>query len=141
MSLKKLKMKVKDLINKIRVIINNKINTSEYKNSFTFAILLSYLDLNIPEDAKPISHFSVGILILSLLLLFSFTNVIGYLCSILLLKHYKIGDKYPKLRKILTYFEKTTIFWIIIDGITGYIVLFMIIFFFFSLFCFKSSIL
>jgi hypothetical protein len=130
-------MKVKDLINKIKVIINNTINTTEYKNSFTFASLLSYLDLNIPDEAKAISHFSVGILILSLVVLFSFTNVKGYLCSILLLKHYKIGEKYQKLRKILTYFEKTTIFWIIIEGITGYIVLFIIILF--SFLYFKSS--
>lgn len=77
------------------------------KYSFTFAFLLSYFYLNIPNESEPIMHFSSGIFILALLVLCCFTNVIGYLSSIIFLKYYKIGDKYPKLSKVLVYFEKT----------------------------------
>lgn len=124
-------MTIKTLINKIKIkLIITKFRTlNEYKYSFTFPILLSYLNINVGNDAPFIAHYSSGILILSLIVLYSFTNIICYLSSIILLKFYKIGDKYPKLNRILSYFEKTTLIWIIIELITGYIFLFMIILF------------
>nr|YP_009739416.1 hypothetical protein [Tricholoma flavovirens]QIC20260.1 hypothetical protein [Tricholoma flavovirens] len=121
------KMIIKTLVNNL--IINKFRTPNEYKNSFSFAILLSYLNINVGNDAPIIAHYSSSILILSLIVLYSFTNIICYLSSIILLKFYKIGDKYPKLSRILSYFEKTTVIMIIIEVIIGYIVLLMIILF------------
>jgi hypothetical protein len=114
---------------KIRLIYIKSGLNNDYKYSFTLALLLSYLDINIPKESEPLIHFSFGIFLLSLIAVSCITNVIGYLTSILLLKYYGIKDKYPKLTKILTYFEKTTIFWIIMEGIVGYVCLFLIIIF------------
>jgi hypothetical protein len=75
-------------------------------------------------------HFSSGIFILALLVLCCLTNVIGYLISILFLKPYKIGDKYPKISKVLVYFEKTTLFWIFMEAIIVYVCLFIILIFY-----------
>jgi hypothetical protein len=99
-------MKIKTLINKFKLIILPIITHYEYKHSFTFSILLSYLNINIGNEASFIAHYSFGMFILSLLVLYSFTNVICYLSSIALLKYYKIDDKYIKLKKIISYFEK-----------------------------------
>ena len=54
-------MKIKNLINKIKLIIYPFIRPSEYNHSFTLAFLLSYFDLNIPNEAAPIVHYSSGI--------------------------------------------------------------------------------
>jgi hypothetical protein len=74
-----IKNKIKSMKNSIKSDIN-------VKYSFTFAFLLSYFDLNIPNESEPIMHFSSGIFILALLVLCCLTNVIGYLISILFLK-------------------------------------------------------
>nr|YP_009739394.1 hypothetical protein [Tricholoma terreum]QIC20238.1 hypothetical protein [Tricholoma terreum] len=112
--------------NMIQIIKNN---IHKYKESFSFAFLLSYLDLNIPNDAEPITQISFGFLILSLIVLSCFTNVIGYLSFVLLIKYYKLGDKYPKFNKILSLFEKSSIMVVVIEGLVGYIFLFAIIIF------------
>jgi hypothetical protein len=104
-------------------------NFLKYKESFSFAFLLSYLDLNIPNEAEPIRHLSFGILLLSLIVITCFTNVIGYLSFIFLILYYKIGDKYPKLSQILRFFEKSTLFSIIIEAVIGYTFLCAIIIF------------
>lgn len=123
-------MTIKTLINKIKIkLIITKFRTlNEYKYSFTFPILLSYLNINVGNDAPFIAHYSSGILILSLIVLICFTNVIGYLSAILIIRNYKLSDKYNKLNKLLSYFEKSSILIIIIEIVTGYIFLFMIIF-------------
>jgi hypothetical protein len=119
-------MIIKTLVNNL--IINKFRTPNEYQNSFSFAILLSYLNINVGNDAPFITHYSSGILIISLIVLICFTNVIGYLSAILILRYYKLSDKYPKLNKIFSYFEKTSTLFIIIEIITGYFFLFMIIF-------------
>lgn len=85
-------------------IIKSKLNMKN-NHSFIFPFLLSYFDLNISNDAASIIHYSSGILLLSLVLITCFTNVIGYLSAIILIRYYNIGDKYQKLNKILIYFE------------------------------------
>ena len=107
----------------------NKHLKNNYKQSFSFALILSYFYLNIPNDAEPIMHFSSGILILTLVAITCFTNVIGYLSSILFLKYYNLGNKYPKLSKYLSFFEKSSLVFIIMEAILGYFVLCLIIFF------------
>jgi hypothetical protein len=102
---------------------------SYYTQAFSFAFLFSYFDLNIPNEAEPIMHFSFGILSLALVALSCFTNVIGYLSSILLVKHYNLANKYPKLSKFLSLFEKTSLVWIIMEAVLGYICFTLIILF------------
>jgi hypothetical protein len=128
--IKMIKHPIMTIVNRVKLIrlIYLKYSlTNEYKYSFTFALLSSYFNINIPSEAEPLIHIYSGIFLLSLIVLSCLTNVIGYLSSILFLKHYQIGVKYPKLSKILSYFEKTTIFWIIIEGIIGDICLFLIL--------------
>lgn len=106
-------MRIIKLIQKIKKILKIQVNKSlitiiiiKYKESFSFAFLFSCLDLNKSNEAEPIIPFSFGILILSLIVITCFTNVIGYLSFILLIKLYNLGDKYPKLYKFLRFFEK-----------------------------------
>ena len=101
----------------------------DYLQSFSFIVLLSYFDINIPNEAEPIMHFSFGVLTLTLVALSCFTNVIGYLTAILLFKYYNLADKYPKLHKFFSIFEKTSLFWIIMEAVLGYICITLIIIF------------
>lgn len=68
-------------INKSR--INRIILNIKYKEYFSFAFLISYLELSISNDTEPLTQFSFGILIVFLIVLCYFTNVIGYLSVIL----------------------------------------------------------
>lgn len=89
-------MIIKRLKNKLLnfKIIINLIHYKEYKYSFSIPILLSYL--NIPEDVVINFNLDILFLILSLLILYSFTKVIAYFCAIYFLKNYKIDDNYKK---------------------------------------------
>lgn len=121
-------MKIKSLINQIKLLMDKITPHNEYKYSFSFALLLSYLNINVGSEAPFIAHYSFGVFILSLIVLYSFTKVICYLSSIILLKFYKIDEKYIKLKKVISYFEKMSTLIIVIELITGYVFLLMIIF-------------
>lgn len=90
-------------------------------------MILYYLNINIPEDASFIVDYSFNIFIIALISLLCFFNVVGYLISIILINKYDIETKFPKLKKIIKYYNKNTIFWIIIEGVMCTIFLLSII--------------
>ena len=105
-----------------------------YKNlntrqSLLFTLILDKLNINLPEGASSHVNFAFGIFILSLICLFNFINVVGYLTSIYLLNKYDIETKFPKFKKIIRYFEKRSLFWVFIEGLTCVIFLICIIIF------------
>lgn len=53
--------------------------------------------------------------ILSLIILSCFVNITGYFISIYLITKYKVEENYPKCTKIIRYFEKSSILFIIIE--------------------------
>lgn len=85
------------------------------KYSYIVPFIFKSLGSEIPADAEPIVSFSFNILILSLIILFCFINITGYFISIYLLTKYNVEEKYPKYLKIIRYFEKSRIFFVIIE--------------------------
>ena len=71
--------------------------------------------------------FLYSFLILFILLLYSVIQVSGYLLSIYIIKNYNLEEKYPKFKKILNYFQKISIFTIILDVIFIIFILLMCI--------------
>ena len=54
-------------------------------------------------------------LTLSLIALLAFINVLGYFLSLHLIQRYDIANKYPRFKWIFSFFEKNTLFFILIE--------------------------
>ena len=115
-------------------IIIKFINTIKYnfkisglKQSFLFTFILDTLNINIPEDASRSVNFAFSIFILSLICLLNFISVVGYLTSIYLVTKYDIENKFPKFKRIIRYYEKSSLFFVVLEGLTCVIGLLVII--------------
>ena len=98
------------------------------KSSFLLPFILNNLGKDISPDAEPIMIYSFSMFTLSLIVLICFINVLGYLISLYLISKYNIDSKYSKLTKLIKYYEKSTLLFVIIEGIICIIILvFMII--------------
>jgi hypothetical protein len=64
---------------------------------------------------------------LSLIVFICFINVFGYILSLYLISKYDIETKFPKLKRIIKYYEKSTHFFIILEVLTGFTFLIVII--------------
>lgn len=112
------------IINKIRSIISS----NSLKQSFLFTFILNKLDLNVTGESSSEAQFAFGILIMSLICLLSFINVTGYLFSFYLLNKYDVDIKYPKFKKIIHYYEKSSLFFVVLEGIMCVVFLLAIIY-------------
>ena len=118
------------LTNLIKFLINKfKVSNFKFRQAFLFSFILNGLNIDLPDDASHTFKFAFGIFLLSLVCLFNFINVVGYLTSIYLINKYNIEERYPKLSKLIRYFEKSRIFFVVFEGLMCIsILLFMIVF-------------
>ena len=77
--------------------------------------ILQVLDIKIPEGGEVIANFAFGVFVLSLVALLSLLNVLGYFLSLFLIQKYDLNKKYPKLNRIVNYYEKSSLFMILIE--------------------------
>ena len=77
--------------------------------------ILNMLGISIPEGSEAITKYAFGVLLLSLIALLAFINVLGYFLSFYLLQRYDINHKYPKWKKIVGYYEKSSLFFVFIE--------------------------
>lgn len=89
------------------------INNLKNKYCFIFLYLFKIIGKEIPADVEPIINFSFSILILSIIVLVSFINLMGYFISIYLINKYDIENRFPKYKKIIKFYEKTKTYIII----------------------------
>jgi hypothetical protein len=104
---------------------------NNYKQSFSFFIILNSLGISVPEDAAPIINYSFGVFILSLLILFSYLNSIFSIFSLYYLTKFNVDEKlvkYPKLKKLIKYYEGSSLLYIFIEITMGLIFILIIIF-------------
>nr|YP_009912200.1 hypothetical protein [Dictyophora indusiata]QLD96637.1 hypothetical protein [Dictyophora indusiata] len=104
---------------KIKIIVLYSKITLEFKTSYKYGYIIPFifkkLGNDMTTDAEPLVSFSFNILILSLIILTCFINITGYFLSIYLITKYKVEDKYPKFLKMIKYFDKSSIFFVIIE--------------------------
>ena len=98
------------------IIKMNKLNNIKY--SFVFTPILNNLNLNIPANSESHVNLAFGIFILSLICLLNFINVVSYLTSLYLINKYDVETKFPKLKKIIKYFERSSLFFFLLEGVT-----------------------
>ena len=76
------------------------------------------LDMNIaPNSMDSFQQIIFAILVLSIILLWSFINVIGYFGVLYGIKYIDIENKYAKYKNIIDYFKKLNYFFIILETI------------------------
>ena len=64
---------------------------------------------------------------LSLIVLISFINIMGFLLSLYLISKYDIENKFPKFKKIIKYYENSNKIFIIFEVILSIVILLIMI--------------
>nr|QCI56443.1 hypothetical protein [Hypsizygus marmoreus] len=99
----------------------------QVKSSFLLPLIINNLGKDISNDAEPIILYSFSMFTLTLIALVCFINVIGYFISLYLIHKYDIDNKYPKLKRLIKYYEKYSFTIILIEGGVCIIILVFII--------------
>ena len=117
---------------KLRETLETYFSVKQY--SFLLPFILNNLDIKILPPSSDsenifndIHNLAVSFFILSLLVLFAFSNVVANLTVIILRYKYDLDSKFPKFKWIFKYFEKYSYIWIIIELILCLIFLFPLI--------------
>lgn len=121
----KLKIIIINIIKKINGI--KFLRRDDYKYSFLFPLIINKLGVNITEESADIVRYCFSMFTLSFIVLICFINVFGYIASIYLISKYDIETKFPRLKRIIKYYEKSTLFFIIFEASVGLIFLLFII--------------
>jgi hypothetical protein len=105
------------------------------RHSFSFLFILNLLNVSVPENAEPVINYSFGVLILSLLVFFNILNAFMSLFSLYFINKYNVNEKltnYPRFKKIIKYFEGSSLVFISIE--IGMALIFTLVIIFSSLF-------
>lgn len=103
---------------------------NNHRHSFSLIFILNLLNISIPENAEPVINYAFGVFSLSILIFFSILNAFLTLISLYYLSKYDVTDKfksYPKLIKVIKYYEKSSLFYIFIEIIMALIFTLIII--------------
>ena len=104
------------------------IGLSNYKYSFLFALILKSLDIQLSPDASQLVNLAFGTFILSLICLLNFFNVVGYLIALYLVNKYDVETKFPKFKRIIRYYENSSLIFVLIEGLMCVVFLFILIY-------------
>jgi hypothetical protein len=105
----------------LKIIINKHINyiklykNNLYSQSFSLPIIFSSLDIKISDNASTLTQYSYSVFILSIVGLFCFINVLGFLVSYIFIQQGEYEKKYPKFKKLINYYKKSTLVYAIIE--------------------------
>ena len=88
---------------------------SQLQHSFSLApatIILSSLNLNISDNDSTLTQLSFAVFILSLVALLCLINIVAYIVGYYLVNNNKYEVKYPKLSRFITFYKKSTLFFL-----------------------------
>jgi hypothetical protein len=91
---------------------------NHYRNLLSFLPILSLFNISVPENAEPVVNYSFGVLILSILIFYSILNAFLSLFSLHIINKYNVDEKlknYPRLIKIIKYYENSSIVFICVE--------------------------
>ena len=77
--------------------------------------ILNILGVTIPEGADKFASYAFGVFILSLVALLAFINIMGYFLNLYVLQRYDITKRFPKLKSVVGFYEKTTFLFVFIE--------------------------
>jgi len=85
------------------------------KYNYFIPFIYNYLGKEINPETEPIITYSFNILILSLIVLSCIISVYGSFLSLYLIKRLDLINRYPKLNKIVKYYENSNLLFIAIE--------------------------
>ena len=85
--------------------------------SFALPFILSKIDINVADLDTEISKLSYGVFLISLVGLLCFINVFGFMLTYIIIQRGDYENKYPKLKKIINYYKKTSLVFFVIEGL------------------------
>jgi hypothetical protein len=102
-----------------------------------FPLILASLNLNVSESDTSITQLSHAVFILSLIALLSLVNIVGYILGYYLVNNQLINSKkynnlilkYPILLRFINKYKKSTLFFIVIEFLLGFISLSILVIF------------
>jgi hypothetical protein len=97
-----------------------------------FKFIIYLFGLELPEDVAPLIELGLNVAMICLVVLLCFINVFGYFIAFYLLEYYNVDKKYPKFKGILNYFKKTSLIFLILELIIGFLGLILLIYLGFS---------
>ena len=106
--------------------------------SVILPFILSSLNLNVSDNDTTLTQLSFGVFLLSLVALLCLINIVGYMIGYYLIHNGKYEEKYPKLSRFITFYKKSTVFFIVIEILLCVICLLILLVF--SLLYFYSGI-
>ena len=89
-------------------------NENKLRESFSLAWILSNLDINISSSSPQLIQVSYGVFLISLIGLFCFINIIGYMIAYFLIQKVNYETKYPKLSKYINRYKYLILIYLII---------------------------
>jgi len=117
---------IKRIIRKVQMVVPLENN---YSKSFSLPLILSYLDINIPDNASTLTQWSFSVFLLSLIALICFINVLGFLFVYILIQKGNYELKYPRFKKIINYYKKSSILYVVIESLICFSCLLLLIIF------------
>jgi hypothetical protein len=105
---------------------------NNFSKSFSLSLILSYLDINIPDNASTLTHWSFSVFLFSLIALICFINVLFFLIVYILIQGKMVENyenKYPKLKKLINFYKKSSILYVIIESLICFSCLLLLIIF------------
>ena len=94
-----------------------------------FGFIFSQLNLNVDETASSLTQISYGVFLLSFVALICFLNVVGFMITYVLIQKGNYEIKYPKLRKFINYYKKSTLVYVSIEALLCLICLILLVYF------------
>ncbi len=127
-------LKVSAILGSYYLNVNNKINNLiirftnnnlSYRSSFLLPLILQHIGGDISSESEPLVKYLLSITILCVIVLTCFINAFGYIFSLHLIPKFELGfiKKYPIFKILISLFEKSSFFLIIIQIIIGFAIL------------------
>ncbi len=119
--------------NKMKEIKGQIINMKEkYYYSFNLGWVLSVsdlTDLKVDESSSQFLKLNYGVLLISLVALFCFINIIGYILAYYLIQQLDYETKYPRLSKFIDRYKKFSLIYFCVDVLLCFVCLFLLVIF------------
>jgi hypothetical protein len=104
------------------------VSGGNFKYMFLFPFIYKHFETEIKDNPDPLLNYTFSMITLSLIVLFCFFNVLLYLISLYLIQNYNVEEKFPKLKKYINFYSKTTKIFIITESLIGFTFLLCILY-------------
>jgi hypothetical protein len=108
--------------------------TNKYTGAYLLPFIFAKFNPNVSAEAEPLISYSFSMFILSLLVLFCFFNIIGYIISIHLIDKYDVENKFPYFKQYIKFYSSTSKFFLVLEIIIAFVFLIFIVLLNFFLF-------